>query len=437
MSAFKRRISSKQPPLPVGTRVSPASAATIITSTGIPSLDDVLGGGLPLSCSLLTLAPDPHSAYGELVQKYFVAQGLASGQRVVIVCHDARAFALECMWLSGPSVASADRDEDAQEGAGEKVKIAWRYENMKRVQTTVQSPSTDEFCRALDLTSRIPKAVVDDALKDGKLLCLDVPEMLDDPWKSIRDALNDADDAVPTRVCIPSLGAPGWGDLRPQDVLRLVYTLRAFLRAHPLACASVALPPHISDALWGGPGWLNKLAWLADGSITLTTFAGEPTLGALFGGAYHGLVRVHSLPGPHTLLAPSDRFSTLRGLGAGGVGGGENNLAFKCTRRRLAIETLHLDVEGGVGERRTKPAEGTAAGGARTKGAVEIVAERGGGGGGDGRAAVEVEMEGAERYGRKEMKGGETTEGAKTSTDRRKAKKSVAFRSERPDVYDF
>lgn len=28
-------------------------------------------------------------------------------------------------------------------------------------------------------------------------------------------------------------------------------------------------------------------------------------------------------------------------------------MAFKCTRKRFVIETLHLDVEGGVGERRT------------------------------------------------------------------------------------
>ena len=35
---------------------------------------------------------------------------------------------------------------------------------------------------------------------------------------------------------------------------------------------------------------------------------------------------------------------------------GENNLAFKCTRKRMLFETLHLDIEGGVGERRTTPA---------------------------------------------------------------------------------
>lgn len=69
---------------------------------------------------------------------------------------------------------------------------------------------------------------------------------------------------------------------------------------------------------------------------------------------HHGLVQIQSLPCPTTLVAPSDRFSVLRGLVSSSSGGsGENNLAFKCTRKRLMIETLHLDLEGGVAERRT------------------------------------------------------------------------------------
>jgi len=74
--------------------------------------------------------------------------------------------------------------------------------------------------------------------------------------------------------------------------------------------------------------------------------------------AHHGLLQIHSLPSPHTLVPASDRFSVLRGLSSTSAasGGGENNLAFKSMRKRLVLETLHLDVEGGVGERRTTPA---------------------------------------------------------------------------------
>lgn len=83
----------------------------------------------------------------------------------------------------------------------------------------------------------------------------------------------------------------------------------------------------------------------------------NPSLSALFP-SHHGLVDIHTLPSPHTLLPPSDKFSMLRGLSSSAAssgGTGENNLAFKCTRKRLIFETMHLDLEGGVGERRTTP----------------------------------------------------------------------------------
>jgi elongator complex protein 4 len=114
----------------------PGAPPATVVSTGVPSLDDILGGGLPLSCSLVLTAPDLHSQYGELVQKYFVAQGLASRQRVCIVAPVA--WVNDCIWL--PAGASADLDEESTP-SDEKIKIAWRYEQMKQFQTTVASPS--------------------------------------------------------------------------------------------------------------------------------------------------------------------------------------------------------------------------------------------------------------------------------------------------------
>ena len=137
MSSFKRKSTSKQAGL-IGARVSPSSSSTIITSTGIPSLDDILGGGLPLACSLLVLAPDTHTAYGRLVQKYVIAQGIACGQRVCIIDDEAKDLVKECMWMPGSVSTSAEDDEESPR-YDEKIKIAWRYEQMKKFETTVSS----------------------------------------------------------------------------------------------------------------------------------------------------------------------------------------------------------------------------------------------------------------------------------------------------------
>lgn len=141
MSSFKRKTALKQTEIPAGTKYLPGSSSVYITSTGIPSLDDILGGGLPLTCSQVILAPDAHSAYGELVQKYFVSQGLASGQDVCVVHDQAREFVETCMWTPAGSSASApavdEEQEQKAEGEDAKIKIAWRYEQMKQFQTTV------------------------------------------------------------------------------------------------------------------------------------------------------------------------------------------------------------------------------------------------------------------------------------------------------------
>lgn len=154
MSSFKRRVTSKQTTLPLGTRILPGPIPTYVTSTGIPSLDDILASGLPLTCTQVILAPDVHSAYGELVQKYFIAQGLSCGQDVCVIDDNAQDFVAECMWIPGggpsigigttsnPPTPAAEEDEEEQaKDHDAKIKIAWRYEQMKQFQTTVPTSS--------------------------------------------------------------------------------------------------------------------------------------------------------------------------------------------------------------------------------------------------------------------------------------------------------
>ena len=147
--------------------------------------------------------------------------------------------------------------------------------------------------------------------------------------------------------------------------------------------------------------------------------------------SHHGFVHIYSLPMPSTLVPPSDRLSTLRGL----TSPGENNLAFKCMRKRLIFETLHLDVEGGVGERRTTPATTTTA-------MLDTTSHTGHSHAHDppasGAAAVQIQVEEVQQpiaelsVGEKVSQEINTTNGRKT-----KQRKKVAFTSDRPDLYDF
>jgi hypothetical protein len=79
----------------------------------------------------------------------------------------------------------------------------------------------------------------------------------------------------------------------------------------------------------------------------------DPTLQPIFH-PLHGLITLHSFPHTH-LLPPTIKHSSLLGLSSGG-GGSENNLGFRARRKRWGVETVHLGIDGGVGERRTEPA---------------------------------------------------------------------------------
>lgn len=155
--------------------------------------------------------------------------------------------------------------------------------------------------------------------------------------------------------------------------------------------------------------------------------------------AHHGLVRIISLPRVQMLVPGSDRSSTLRGLSAsssssssGGVG--ENNLAFKCTRRRLVFETFHLDVEGGVGERRTTPAATTAS---VPDGAYEGMARGNAPSSsmrGKASTTVQVQVDAEAPPGDLQKPFADESAGPKPQ---KKVRRKVGFHTDKPDIYDF
>lgn len=162
--------------------------------------------------------------------------------------------------------------------------------------------------------------------------------------------------------------------------------------------------------------------------------------------SYHGLLRILKLPCVQTLIPASDRFSSLRGLSfassaisSGGLG--ENNLAFKCTRKRFIIETFHLDVEGGVGERRTTPATSSIALQEGVSGMEASMKHVHHDDEHQSKVAIEVEVKlNGAAISKKQMADeskaqGEDSQGKQAT--KKKPKKRVGFQVERPDIFDF
>ncbi|KAJ9126333.1 hypothetical protein QFC24_002066 [Naganishia onofrii] len=398
---FVRRTPNATGRPPAGTIPSPSAPSLALISTGIPSFDDILGGGQPVGSILTVLAPDEHSAWSRLVERYWIVQGLAAGQDVLVIggSTDDSANAksnveLEdlvagCMWLdegvkkstrqiipesAQPNPVPEDPDSDAEgldEESSNRTKIAWRYENMKKFQTTVSgnnAGAASSFHHTFNLTNTIPPAVLS-AFKLSKQLALIAPNdehvtsgkssgssqyaVFKNMLNQLREALKergalatgqdtaDATSQVPkkaVRIVLHEFGSLDWSDkVSVTSMHRFLHSLRMLIRDSS-ASVFITLPTSLAheapvtydhkgkspmyEPILTSEEWLKSLGWASDACIEFQGFAAQ-------------------------------KHSSLLGLGAGSTG--QNNLAFKLKRKRLIIETLHLGVEGGVGERRTEP----------------------------------------------------------------------------------
>lgn len=83
---------------------------------------------------------------------------------------------------------------------------------------TINIRNLETFCHNFELSSRVPKELIDEAVKSGQLQYLDlegqkfsITTIFDEITRAI-----EADSSLPLRICIPSLGSPIWGDVTVQ-----------------------------------------------------------------------------------------------------------------------------------------------------------------------------------------------------------------------------
>ncbi|CAE6474406.1 unnamed protein product [Rhizoctonia solani] len=333
MSSFKRRAPAKATTTNIsqpGSDNNPKSLPEPTTApsllSGLSSIDDILGlNGLPAGQVLLVRTPDLHSAWGPMLARYFIAQGLVSGEPIALVSAEDQAEELlsGCMWTSD-EVVTASLDQEVQDPdiqPDEGIKIAWRYEKMKQFSTTVPRRSGDQESAAFDLTLRIPTELRAQSRSIGQLINVPLTEssspICDAVLANIRKLLQelnivDSPSRRAIRIIIPDLGSPEWGDIQQTQLIRFLLALRGLIRGTS-AAAFITLSSTVSGDNWGGNGWAGKLSHVTDGCISLAGFGGDPLSSMSFRN-HHGLVKLSSAPSHGTLRAPSISRSVLRGM---------------------------------------------------------------------------------------------------------------------------
>jgi elongator complex protein 4 len=148
-----RRFKPSSKATPNGCRISTLNGQ-ILTSTGIASLDELMGGGLPLG-RVLMLKQDRYTGYANLILKYWIAQGLAHDQPVAFVSLDVKPdeFMIDLMGIVSGKQESVQEDEEefipmasarplgalratAASPKDQNLNIAWRYQRLPQLSAT-------------------------------------------------------------------------------------------------------------------------------------------------------------------------------------------------------------------------------------------------------------------------------------------------------------
>ncbi|KAL3841951.1 hypothetical protein ACJMK2_020028 [Sinanodonta woodiana] len=352
-TSFQKKIPTKlQIP---GTKPSLYNNQLLI-STGIPSLDNVIGGGLAVGTVLL-IEEDVFGGYGRLMLKYFCAEAVMTGQALFLGSMDNMPSQI-LNELPAPILDDPGPDsEQLVTMDTERMKIAWRYQHLPQFQS---SPVGTKFGHYYDLTRSMELEVISSIntllIGQSELTETGSSEHPMNPYylqllKRIQEKIES--DGFGTavqqekrnilRIAIHSLGSPLWGENGglnqngnyDPSLPRFLLALRVLMRSAFAVCV-ITMPTH----LFCDEGFVVRVERLCDTVVHLESFAGsEKEKNSLYK-EYHGLFNIRQLPSLNSLTCHMP--DTL-------------DLAFKLRRKRFSIEKLHLPPE--LSETASRPQE--------------------------------------------------------------------------------
>ncbi|XP_008056517.1 elongator complex protein 4 [Carlito syrichta] len=335
-----------------GTRPSVRNGQLLV-STGLPALDQLLGGGLAVGTVLL-IEEDKYNIYSPLLFKYFLAEGIVSGHTLLVASakEDPADLLQE---LPAPLLddnCKKEFDEDAYSHktpeSDMKMKIAWRYQLLPKME--VGPISSSRFGHYYDASKRIPQELIETSKWHGFFLPEKIfPNLKVEPCslahgyiKLLRFIQNiifeeGFDGSNPQkkqknilRIGIQSLGSPLWGDDicctenrgSSHGLSRFLYVLRGLLRTSLSACI-ITMPTHLIQ----NKAIIARITNLSDTVVGLESFLGSERGTNPLYKDYHGLIHIRQIPRLNNLICDESDVK---------------DLAFKLKRKLFTIERLHL-----------------------------------------------------------------------------------------------
>ncbi|KAJ0056171.1 hypothetical protein NL108_003460, partial [Boleophthalmus pectinirostris] len=350
-TSFQKKTRSKLLSIP-GTRPS-VQNGQLLVSTGVTSLDFLLAfivNSFFISFYVCFLEEDCFDSYSRMILKYFLAEGVVCQHELFLAsAQDSPDGILQELPspivddVAVPRPVEQPRLSSEPQESLDAMKIAWRYQNLPKVQSTLTSSS--RFGHYYDV-SKTMEAEIRQAAKCHRFYLPDhfnqtapshspTLESYSALLKSLQEVIQKEGFAVAAssgksrnilRIGLQSLGSSLWGDdlcccdnpKHTHALTTFLYGLRALLRSS-LAVAVVTMPSHLiqNRALMG------RIAKLSDTVIALESFKGSERETNPLYKDYHGLLHVRQVPHLNCLAS---QFPDHK------------DLAFKLKRKQFSIE---------------------------------------------------------------------------------------------------
>ncbi|KAK1942785.1 Elongator complex protein 4 [Phytophthora citrophthora] len=342
LNQSKMSFRRKTPTSSLRSGTKPFLNGQTLVSSGLSELDTALGGGLMLgtlnmvetqSDSSLDVGAGASDSMAVDLLRYFVAEGVAGGQRVAMVAPDALEFVKYQLPLELSIAQRQVKQQIADNDKENPLTIAWQYAKYEQKQQT-----KDRFCHSFDLS----KTMHGEMLTANEPIAIDLLSWAENTVGEVYERLYLTVEEIVTRQKenggqVLRLGLIGLGSplLGPADTSHMAALFKFSRRLRSLVVQSkgtVCLVALGSDVVNAFPDpFLNELRHVSDTVLALNSFAGSLDLLPDELQEFQGSLTLQKLPRVHALAchAPSNtRFGVKRG------------------HRKLKIEKFHLPPEG-------------------------------------------------------------------------------------------
>ncbi|KAK7601061.1 hypothetical protein V9T40_008502 [Parthenolecanium corni] len=287
-----------------------------VISLGLPSLDAILGGGLPLGSSLL-LEEDEFGTYATMVLKHYLAEGVVNDHPLSLAGQDIDTKKLVAD-LPSPLIGNAN--QGSYNDDGDQLRIAWRYQDLPS-----KLPSNAPvFGNTYNLGNSMMKSELEKVNIDH-WNSRKSDHSYDDLLAYLKKHVDDAkynlsvpvENRTVLRVALCSLGTASWVG----DIVKFLINLRILIRNSCVTCL-ITVPTGLFQEFM-----LHRCEHFCDTVIEMKSFLYDANLAY---SDYEGLLILKKLPVINA-WCPTIPDS--------------NDWAFKLKKKRFIIERLHISPE--------------------------------------------------------------------------------------------